>query len=126
MHEWMTDSGLTPHIIVNAEVDGVQIPSGYASDGRIVLNISVQATQGLDIGNETVAFMARFGGVAKSVILPVAAVVGIYARETGEGLAFEEDDDGPPPQGPEPGGSHERRGDYSGEKEKRPNLRVVK
>jgi stringent starvation protein B len=108
MHEWMVDNGLTPHIVVAAEHEGVQAPDGLAQGGRIVFNVSHAATRGLSLGNEVVSFEARFGGVPRKVEVPIAAVLGIYARETGQGMVFS--DEGPPsdlpspPQAPDGGG----------------------
>lgn len=113
MHEWMTDNGQTPHLVVDASVPGVQAPPSAVRDGRITLNVSWQATDGLKLGNEWIEFSARFGGVVKPVRLPLAAVQGIYARETGQGMLFQEDGAPPPPAAPDDTGS-------------RPKLRVVK
>ncbi|HLF13010.1 MAG TPA: ClpXP protease specificity-enhancing factor [Gammaproteobacteria bacterium] len=96
MHEWMVDNGLTPHIVVDATRPGVTIPEGRVSDGKIVLNVSHSATRELALGNETIRFQARFGGVPRLLTIPVAAVLGIYARETGQGMIFGDDEDTPP------------------------------
>ena len=92
MHQWMTDAGMTPHVLVDTYVTGVDVPKAHVRDGRIVLNLSLDATRHLDLGNELIGFEARFGGVARRVRVPVAAVLSIYARETGEGMVF-------PPEG---------------------------
>jgi stringent starvation protein B len=98
MHEWMGDAGFTPHVIVDAGRPGVQVPSAYIKDGKIVLNVSMNATQRLKLDNHGIEFDARFGGVVHHVQVPMAAVLGIYARETGEGMVFNETEpDGPPP-----------------------------
>lgn len=125
MHQWMTDSGFTPHVIVSAEVEDAQLPRAYARDGKIVLNVSYTATQHLDLGNDWVQFDARFSGVVQRVRFPMGAVLGIYARETGEGMVFSEvDGDGEPPQGPGPGpGPGAPSPD---EPPKRPQLKIVK
>ena len=115
MHEWMTDNGQTPHLVVDAGVAGTDVPKSYVRDGRITLNVGWQATQGLKLGNEWIEFAARFGGVPTQVRVPVAAVLGIYARETGQGMLFQDEGDVPPPVTPSP--------DDSGT---RPKLRVVK
>lgn len=91
MHEWMGDAGFTPHIVVDAARAGVQVPAAFVKDDRVVLNVSMAATQGLSLGNEAIDFDARFAGVVHHVHVPVGAVLGIYARETGEGLVFNED-----------------------------------
>ncbi|MCS6947765.1 MAG: ClpXP protease specificity-enhancing factor SspB, partial [Steroidobacteraceae bacterium] len=107
--------GLTPHVIVDASLESVEVPRAYVKNGKIVLNISSNATQRLEIGNEWLSCDARFSGVVQRVRVPVAAVLGIYARETGEGLAFAADEAPPPPGGSGEDGSA-----------KRPQLRVVK
>jgi stringent starvation protein B len=122
MHEWMSDSGFTPHIIVTADAPGAEVPRAYVKDGKIVLNVSHSATQRLQLANDWVEFEARFAGVIHHVRLPVSAVVGIYARETGEGMVFSEQDLGPePPNKPSPS----EEGGSAGAS-KRPQLTVVK
>jgi stringent starvation protein B len=123
MHEWMGDCGFTPHVIVEATRPGVEVPTAYVKDGKIVLNVSMSATQRLQLLNEAIQFDARFGGVVHHVYVPIAAVLGIYARETGEGMVFNEHEpDVPPPAGPggEPTGSHGK------DEPKRAKLTVVK
>ena len=102
MHEWMVDNGLTPHIVVDATRKDLLVPSGYAKDGKLVFNVSLGATRALDLGNDRVSFEARFGGVPHRIEVPVDAVLGIYARESGRGMLFP-DEDGPVP--PDGGGS---------------------
>ncbi len=105
IHEWILDNGLTPQLIVDAEVEGVRIPPGYAVDGKIVLNVSTGATEGLQLSNEGVCFRARFGGKPYPIDIPMRAVLAIYARENGRGLEFKEEDfndDEPPPETPQP------------------------
>ncbi len=91
LHEWMTDNGQTPHIVVDASVDNTVVPADFVEDGRIVLNVSYAATRDLNIGNEEISFTARFAGRPFGVSIPVMAVLAIYARETGEGMLFSED-----------------------------------
>ncbi len=101
MHQWMTDSGFTPHLMVDATAESVDVPRAHVRDGRIVLNVSYDATRHLDLGNDWVSFEARFGGVPRQLRIPTAAVQSIYARETGEGLMFPpEEGDTPGPGGP--------------------------
>ena len=111
MHEWMLDNGFTPHLVVDAKREGVLVPESHVKDGKIVLNVSPSATRALVLGNDTVTFEARFGGVSQQLLIPVAAVLGIYARETGQGMIFSADDSQP---GPPAGGG------------RRPKLKVVK
>jgi stringent starvation protein B len=113
MHEWMIDNALTPHIVVDASAAGVDVPRDSVKDGKIVLNVSYAATRGLVIDNDVVAFEARFNGVPRSVRVPIDAVVGIYARENGQGMVFSQEP-GTPPEDPGTG------------EEKRPKLKVVK
>ncbi|HEX5389629.1 MAG TPA: ClpXP protease specificity-enhancing factor [Burkholderiaceae bacterium] len=90
LHEWCTDNGFAPYLAV--QVDGsVQVPREFVKNNEIVLNVSFDATSGLKLGNDYVEFKARFGGVARDIIVPISHVVAIYARENGQGMAF------PPP-----------------------------
>ena len=87
--DWIEDSSLTPHILVNSEKAGVLIPEGLASRGKIVLNIDSSATEGRLITNESISFKARFNGRSEKIIVPCSAVLSIYAKESGEGMFFE-------------------------------------
>jgi stringent starvation protein B len=87
LHEWCTDNGLTPYIAVAVD-DSVEVPAHVVSNGEVVLNISYDATGGLQIGNDRITFKARFNGVAQDISVPVSRVLAIYARENGEGMAF--------------------------------------
>jgi stringent starvation protein B len=91
MHEWLSDNGQTPFIVVDASLPGVDVPEGHIKDGRIVLNIDWAATRNLQMENDFLSFEARFGGVAHSVLVPIAAVQGIYARESGQGMLFQDE-----------------------------------
>lgn len=93
LFEWCTDNGLTPHIAVNADRN-TQVPMEFVRDGQIVLNISYDATSGLLIGNDYVQFTARFGGKPREIMVPIANVMAIYARETGQGMAFPPEEEG--------------------------------
>ena len=86
VHEWISDNGMTPYLLVDANVPGVQVPASAIKDGRIVLNVAARAVTQLDLGNHIIRFMARFSGVSQSIELPVAAVQAIYAQETGQGM----------------------------------------
>jgi stringent starvation protein B len=118
MHQWISECGHTPHVIVDAAHEGAEVPRAYVKEGKIVLNLSESATQRLRLGNEEVEFDARFAGVVHHVRFPVSAVLGVYARETGEGMVFSEQDLGPdPPKRPTPAEEGGAR---------RPQLKVVK
>lgn len=99
LHEWIVDSGCTPHILVSSEYPSVRVPAGYAQDGQIVLNISPSAVRYLEMGNDVLTFEGRFGGVAQSLYVPVPAILAIYARENGQGMFFEGDDNDVPGEG---------------------------
>lgn len=92
IHEWITDSLCTPHLVVDANAGDVEVPRQYVKDGKIVLNVSWSATANLRLGNDEVSFSGRFGGVSMSVRVPIHAVLAIYARETGQGMIFADDD----------------------------------
>lgn len=102
MHAWISDNGQTPHVAVDASLPGVIVPTQYVQDGKIILNIGFNAVTALDIGNERLSFQARFGGAAFAVSVPVRAVLGIYARETGRGMVFAVEDESTPPEEPPP------------------------
>jgi len=105
IYDWILDNGLTPYIVIDAGEEGVQVPTEYVEEGRIVLNISPAACRGLHLENDRVVFSARFSGVSKQVFAPPSAVIAVYASENGRGIVFETDnlmDDGgdavaPPP-----------------------------
>ena len=113
MHEWMSDNGLTPHVVVDANFPHANLPSEHISEGRMILNVSYQATQDLTLSNDRLDCEARFSGEPRRISIPMDNVLGIYARETGQGMVFADDDSGDdiPPDG-------------SGDE--RPRLRVVK
>lgn len=88
-YDWLLDNQLTPHLVVDINLQGVQVPLEYARDGQIVLNIAPRAVGNLELGNDEVRFNARFGGVPRQVSVPMAAILAIYARENGAGTMFE-------------------------------------
>lgn len=96
--EWCCDNGLTPYISVTVDAR-TRVPREFVRDGQIVLNIGPDATNKLQIGNEIIEFVARFGGVARELSVPVGRVTAIYARENGAGMAFELEDDTVPADG---------------------------
>lgn len=91
LYEWIADNGMTPHLLVDATRSGVQVPLQAVKDGQIVLNVADRAVSGLDMSNERIRFSARFGGVSQAVSVPIGAVLAIYARETGQGMALPEE-----------------------------------
>lgn len=118
MYEWISDNGMTPHLLVDAGKEGVEVPSAAVKDGRVVLNVASRAVAQLELGNQWIRFMARFSGVSHSVQVPVPAVDAIYAQETGQGMMLPPDGEvAAPPQPEPPETTPPRRG---------PQLRVVK
>lgn len=130
MLDWIVDCGYTPHLIVDATSDTVQVPRQFVKEGRIVLNISASATQAFSIGAEAVEFSARFSGVSHRIRVPVDYVLGIYARETGQGMVFTDEAPGATPAAdagaPDPDETPPEPPAPAPDKPKRPNLKVVK
>lgn len=120
VYQWIIDNDCTPHLAVNATLPEVSVPEEYVEDGQIILNISPSAVQSLVIENEFLSFSARFSGTPRNIYVPMRAVLGVYARENGQGMAFPDEpaylkpaspDDEPEPPAPPRG---------------RPSLKVVK
>lgn len=88
-YDWLVDNNLTPHLVVQATMPGVRVPLEFVQDGQIILNIAPRAVGQLELGNEAISFHARFSGRPHSVIVPLHAVLAIYARENGAGTMFE-------------------------------------
>lgn len=91
LYEWISDNGMTPHLLVDATRPGVQVPSQSVKEGKVVLNVAERAVSQFQISNDVIAFSARFGGVSFPVSVPVSSVLAIYARETGQGMALPDD-----------------------------------
>lgn len=132
IYDWITDNDLTPYVLVDAGKEGVRVPPQVIKNGQVVLNLAMRAVANLDLGNDWISFQARFSGVSQSILIPVQAVLALYAQENGQGMMFpaEEGGDNPPPAPPPDG---EDSPPVSGEgadagKPKRgaPHLRVVK
>lgn len=119
LYEWLVDNDLTPYLLVDANRESVHVPSRYVEEGRIVLNVSPSAVRDLNLGNDVIAFEARFGGSAFAISLPPDAVLGVYARENGKGMLFP-DEAGEEPEPPTP--PDEPAPPPSG----KPSLKVVK
>lgn len=88
LHEWCADQGFTPYLAVKVDAT-TRVPREFVKDGEIVLNVGLEATHQLQMGNEAITFQARFGGRAFPVVIPIERVAAIYASENGEGMAFE-------------------------------------
>ena len=102
-YQWIVDNAMTPHLLVDAQAEGVHVPQQYVANGKIVLNVSPSAVRMLEMENDHVTFSARFGGSPLQISVPMRAVTAIYAKENGKGMVFPEDEpDGEPPPGPGP------------------------
>ena len=97
LYEWITDNGLTPHVLVDAELDGVDVPDHVIQKGKVVLNIASGATEHLLLDNDTIFFKARFSGKPYQISVPMDAVIAIYARENGQGMMFAKEESPQPP-----------------------------
>ena len=89
IYEWICDNNLTPHLLVDATQPNTMVPEQFIQDGQIVLNLAPHAVHKLNMNNNTITFSARFGGVSRDIYIPLNAVIGIYARENGQGLFFD-------------------------------------
>lgn len=143
LHDWCTDNGYTPHIVVSVD-DNTLVPAAHIHDGQITLNVALLATNALVVGNEYIEFEARFSGNVEHIVVPIAAVSAIYARETGTGMSFDVTESQPYPgtadtldvpmdettaPGPEPVASATESASRSGDKKpdsKRPQLKIIK
>lgn len=121
LYQWIVDNGVTPYVLVDATLDGVDVPAQHIQDNKIILNIAPMAVQNLTLGDDLISFSARFSGQSVHLTVPTSAVLAIYARENGQGMMFNEEPGSPPPDGSDPDGS-----DNSDGNSKRPSLRVVK
>ncbi|MDN5924096.1 MAG: ClpXP protease specificity-enhancing factor [Xanthomonadales bacterium] len=130
MHEWISDNNMTPYLLVDASIGGVVVPPQAIKEGKVVLNLALQAVSALQLGNELVSFRARFSGAAHDIRVPMTAILAIYAQENGQGLMFSDEGGGVPPPDVPPGG---KEGDEAGSNEASakparsgPHLRIVK
>jgi len=132
IYDWISDNGLTPYVLVDAAFPGVRVPAHVVKNGQVVLNLAMRAVANLDLGNDRIGFQARFSGVSQTIVIPVHAVLALYAQENGQGMMFPADEnealaadaadqdaeinDAPPAAG----------GDDDRPKRGAPHLRVVK
>ncbi|MCL4114738.1 UNVERIFIED_CONTAM: hypothetical protein GTU68_053617 [Idotea baltica] len=132
IYEWIVDGNATPHVTLFAENPNVLVPEQYVEEGKITLNISPTAAQGLLIDNDSLSFSARFGGKPYNIYAPIGAVLALYASENGEGLSFDlEPFDDTPPDDPSPPAiesvdSGGKKPASKSKNTKRPSLKVVK
>ena len=94
LYQWIVDSDEVPYLLVDATVDGVQVPSEHVQDGQIVLNIGANAIRDLSLGDEFAMFSSRFNGAAMEIVLPMASIRAIYCKDSGEGMVFPEEEYG--------------------------------
>lgn len=124
IYEWLNDNQLTPYLLVNAEVDGVQVPMEYINNGKIVLNIAPDAVHNFHADNDWISFSARFSGKSMELFIPIIAVQAIYSKENNEGMFFPDEDIPPPPS---PTESNESESSTTPATPKgKPSLKVVK
>ncbi|MEJ2043611.1 MAG: ClpXP protease specificity-enhancing factor [Reinekea sp.] len=120
IHEWINDNRCTPYVVVMASYPGVSVPQAFVKDDQITLNISPSAVRELVIGNDSLEFYARFGGVPTQIVVPIGAIMAIFAKENGQGMGFEVDV--PPPEPP----TDSDESVDSASKSQRPSLKIVK
>jgi stringent starvation protein B len=120
MYQWITDNGMTPHLLVDVSIEGVQVPTEHVQNGKIILNIAPMAVTSLVLGDAEITFSARFSGKPMDLYIPIDSVLAVYAKENGQGMMFSEDDGASTAQDDENGS------DPDPDKPKRPSLRVVK
>lgn len=119
-YEWITANRCTPYLLVDTHMPGVLVPQQHINkDDQLVLNIAQSAVAGLDMGNYIIRFNARFGGIPTDIEVPVGAVVGIYARENGQGMVFEAEETPEPPEPTPPTSLNKKT-------TKKPALKIVK
>jgi stringent starvation protein B len=128
IYEWIVDNELTPYISVDAHQPGVEVPQSYATrDGEIVLNISPRAIADLVMNRDKISFSTRFGGIPACICLPIQSIVGIYAQENGQGMIFQvENPVNPGPVKSVSSPDKLSKDKKSGDKTKKPSLRIVK
>ena len=131
LYQWIADNGLTPHLLVGAPVDAedLQIPWDFVEGGKIVLNVSPTAVRGLVLGDQDVAFNARFRGQPMDVLIPIQRVLAIYARENGQGMLFGDGDTAAAEAEADTDTDTDQAAEQSEQQSKRsaaPHLRVVK
>ena len=122
IYDWASENNLTPHLLVDATMQGVSVPEQYITDGTITLNVSMSSVRGLELGDEWVLFSARFAGQEMNIEVPIPAVQAIYARENGQGIFFPQEED----EGPEPDDSGDNDIKDKVAKPDRPALKVIK
>ena len=98
LYEWIVVNDLSPYLLVDANVPGVQAPAEFSIKNKIVFNLAPQSVKDLNLGNDTITFNARFSGKSLNIVVPVLSVLAIYAKENGRGMVFSDDDEASPPE----------------------------
>jgi stringent starvation protein B len=118
LYSWISDNSMTPHVLVDAEMTGVEVPDQAIQKGKVILNIDQAAVNELELGNEWLTFNARFSGKRHAVTVPIDAILAIYSKENGQGMMFALDEETIPPTDPDGGSDIKNM--------RRPHLKVVK
>ena len=130
LNEWIVDNGMTPQVLVDADYPDVSVPEVARSSNPVVLNIAPRAVRDLEIDNEDLSFVARFSGVSHAVLVPIGAVEGIFARETGQVMKFPDDEALAKPDVSDPDSASNAATTSSdkaeGQNSKRPQLKIIK
>ena len=129
-YEWIIDNDCTPYVVVDALCSEVSVPQDFVTDGQIVLNIAPRAITELEMDNAAVSCNTRFGGVPTSIYLPMKAIMGIYARENGQGMVFQEERSPEPAQSPvgvvDSNPDSDKPPTSPGGGRKKPSLKIIK
>ncbi len=125
LYDWILENQCTPYVLVDAFGEGVEVPQDHVKDGQIILNIAPAAVQSVSISNEAIEFNGRFGGIPKKVLVPIKSILGIYAKENGQGMIFESDELPDPPDPPEERLNRREKGS-SNKGTTKPSLKIVK
>ncbi|MCU7835206.1 MAG: ClpXP protease specificity-enhancing factor [gamma proteobacterium symbiont of Taylorina sp.] len=120
--DWLIENDQTPYLLVDTEAEGVLVPQEHVRDGKIILNISLTATRGLELSNDGVSFNARFSGQSMNVYVPIYAALALYSKENGRGMMFPEEGDDDPQSVDTDAGNDAGKKDKSG----KPHLTLVK
>jgi len=126
LYEWICDNNCTPYILIDAYVDGVEVPQDFVKDGQIVLNVSPTAVVDLVIDKDGVRFNGRFAGIPMNVLAPLPAILGIYTKENGQGMMFDREEPQPPTDAPPKAPKLVSTKKTGSAKSEKPSLKIVK
>ncbi len=86
-YSWFIDSGVTPHLLVNTNVPGVQVPMDYVlADKTIVLSIGAGAVKDFISDEKGISFKTTFGGHLEDIVVPYQAMEQLIAKEEHIGI----------------------------------------